>query len=190
MTVQELLDELQLKYPHSYTTTQVVNRMDRLQKRIYRQLNTISSTSLTIPLAGVSQVAWSTYNVRKIRSFLVDNIAYPFWTPEEPKPARYYYYENGFINFYPPTERSNLVVTTWENDTPATLSSGSLSASPDLDTDYHMLLVYGVAKEIAEDLRDGSMATAFAYAYNDLYNELHQQTQNPESYVVKEIAWG
>ena len=78
----------------------------------------------------------------------------------------------------------------WTNKIPATLSSSSLSSSPDLDSDFHMMLVYGVAKEIAEDMRDGSMATAFAVGYNDLENDMMQGYENADPYVVKEIPWG
>lgn len=189
MTVQDLLDELQLKYPHSYTNTQVVNRMDRLQKKIFRNLNTYDYFQ-TVLNAGDTYIAY-TGKPRSIRKVEIDEVEYPFWTPEEDKPARYYYLSNdGFLNFSPQASSSGIWIKIWRYQTPTTLSAGSLSASPSLDSDFHMLLVYGVAKEIAEDLRDGSMATAFAVSYNDLYNDMQQSYQNPEVYVVKEIPWG
>lgn len=188
MTVQDLLDELQLKYPHSYTNTQVVNRMDRLQKRIFRSLNTINYTTTTTT-ANIATYA-TTLKSRQIRKITVDSVDYGYWTPEEDKPARYWYWKDANIVLFPTPLTSGLTIEIWSYDVPTTLSSGTLGASPDLDNDFHMLLVYGVAKEIAEDLRDGSMATAFAVTYNDLYNDMQQAYQNAEAYSVKEIAWG
>lgn len=193
MTVQEMLDELLLKYPHSYNNTQVVNRMDRLQKRIFRNLNTLGydfyTTTLSTSLGDYTYLS-SSYQKYQIRRLLIDGIEYPYWTPEEDKPARFWFFMNNNIYIFPDSVGKSIDVEIWSYVKPTTLSSGSLSATPELLSDYHMLLVYGVAKEIAEDMRDGSMATAFAVAYNDLENEMMQSYQNPETYVVKEIPWG
>ena len=187
MTVQDLLDELLLKYPHSYTNVQVVNRMDRLQKRIFRGLNTLVYSTVST-VSGTSSYA-TTYKSQQIRKVTVDGIDYPYVTPEEDKPSYYWYWLNGSIVLYPtPTAAGTMEL--WTNKIPTTLSSGSLSATPDLDSDFHMMLVYGVAKEIAEDMRDGSMATAFAVGYNDLENDMMQGYENADPYVVKEIPWG
>lgn len=188
MTVTDLLAELQLKYPHAYTNDQVINRMDRLQKRIYRNLNTINYNTTTT-INGTATYA-TTLKSRQIRKITVDGVDYGYWTPEEDKPARYWYWNNGNIVLFPIPNQSGLTIEIWSYRVPTTLSSASLSATPDLDTDFHMLLVYGVAKEIAEDMRDGSMAVAMATAYNDLYNDMQFGYQNAETYVVKEIPWG
>jgi hypothetical protein len=92
MTVQDMLDELALKYPHSYTNTQVVNRMDRLQKRIFRNLNTLGYTTYsTTPSTAQGDYTQLTSNYEKyqIRRLLIDGVEYPYWTPEEDKPARF-----------------------------------------------------------------------------------------------------
>jgi hypothetical protein len=193
LTVQEMLDELVLKYPHSYTNTQVVNRFDRLQKRIFRNLNTLGYDNYsTTPSTALGDYTFltSSYQNYQIRRLLIDDIEYPYWTPEEDKPARFWFYMNNNIYIFPDMTGKSIDVEIWYYKKPTDLSAGSLAASPDLLTDYHMLLVYGVAKEIAEDMRDGSMATAFAVAYNDLFTEMMQSYQNPETYVVKEIPWG
>lgn len=193
MTIQEMLDELLLKYPHSYTNTQVVNRMDRLQKRIFRNLNTIAYDNYsTTPSTALGEYSWltSSYKQNQIRKLLIDGLEYGYWTPEEDKPARFYFYMNDSIYLFPSEVGNTIDVEIWYYKIPATLSTGNLSASPELQSDFHMMLVYGVAKEIAEDMRDGSMATAFAVAYNDMYTEMQQGYKNPENYVVKEIAWG
>ena len=72
MTVQEMIDELVLKYPHSYTNIQVVKRMDRMQKRIFRGLNTlVYSTMNTVS----GQAAYSTtYKSSQIRKVIVDGL--------------------------------------------------------------------------------------------------------------------
>ncbi|CAB4127950.1 hypothetical protein UFOVP103_7 [uncultured Caudovirales phage] len=188
MTVQEIIEELFLKYPNSYTNTQVVNRMDRIQKRIFRNLNTLNySTSTTT--SGTNTIS-TTLKSSQIRKLTIDGVDYGYWTPEEDKPARYWYWMDGNIVVFPTPTTTGLYVEIWSYKVPTTLSASSLSATPDLDSDYHMMLVYGIAKEIAEDLRDGSMATAFVVAYNDLENEMMQSYENSEPYVVKEIAWG
>lgn len=193
MTVQEMLDELLLKYPHSYTNAQVVSRMDRLQKRIFRNLNTLAydfySPTLSTSMGDYTYLS-SSYENYQIRRLLIDGIEYPYWTPEEDKPARFWFYMNSNIYIYPKSIGKSIDVEIWYYVKPTALSAASLNATPELLSDYHMMLVYGVAKEIAEDMRDGSMATSFAVSYNDLENEMMQSYQNPETYVVKEIPWG
>lgn len=194
MTVQEMIDELLLKYPHSYSNTQVVNRLDRLQKRIFRNLNTLNymnySTTLSTVVGDDYTLLSSSYKKNQIRKILIDGVEYSYWTPEEDKPARFWFFMNSNIYLFPNLTGRSIEVEIWYYSIPTTLSTGSLGASPDLDSDYHMLLVYGVAKEIAEDMRDGSMAAAFAVAYNDLENDMMQGYENPEAYVVKEVPWG
>lgn len=192
MTFNEIIAELAMKYPHSLSNSQVAGRMDRVQKRIFRQLNTakVYTTTTTANTESYGNGSWPKY-ARQYRKITIDDIEYDFWDQQSDKPDRYWYLNQTDyqIYVYPIPTVSGLTIKLLTNTVPTTISTDP-NAIPDLQPDFHMLLVYGVAKEIAEDMRDGSMATAFAVAFNDLYNDMMQAYQNPVSYVVREIPWG
>ncbi len=73
---------------------------------------------------------------------------------------------------------------------PSTLTSSNLGVTPSLDPDYHMIFVYYVCQQIAENYRDFDIANGFAAQYNQLESEFNATFQDPEVILVSsESGW-
>ncbi len=57
---------------------------------------------------------------------------------------------------------------------PIQVSADDLDAVPELDEDFHMLLVYGVLVQICEVFQDTAMVNNYTGKYNDLLEELQK----------------
>jgi hypothetical protein len=189
-TVQEIADKIDRKYPNAATDAQVVDLIDTWQKRIFRKYR--------IPTSAEYEILADTfaYNLgikpRLIFDVLVDGISYAkkSLVGRSTSDSNYYTFIDNYIRIYPtPTEDGTLTV--YYYDTPATLSSSSMGTTPDLDEDFHDLLVYGPCKELAEDDQRYDVATGFAIQYTDLETELAEVFQilpEPET-VQMESGW-
>lgn len=193
MTITDILAEIDEKYPNGLTPDSKARKADMIHKRICRKLkkqNFVSyalladqaeyplsidpSDIIQVDVKNSSDSNYNTYPLRKV----TDNVD-----------SNYYYIisDQGvgdWIGIYPtPTLNADMVtlnvdtLTIYYYDTPATLTVGG--ASPLLNEKYHMMIVYGVCKEIAENYRDTDNAFGFVSQYNTLETELLGYLQDP-----------
>jgi len=202
MTLNEIIAEIDEKYPNGLTAASKVRKMDYLQKRLYRKMRkqTYASYTLTpeqptypitqniddifqIDIGNETANLFERYPQKKINDTSVDN-----W-------SRYYSFvgdvnTGDYINIYPtPTDYED-TMTIWYYEEPATLSDSDLNFTPTLDPDYHMLFVYYVCKEIAENYRDFDISSGYTVQYNALESEMMGTFQAPEVKLVhSESGW-
>ena len=82
-------------------------------------------------------------------------------------------------------------MTIYYYESPLTISSSNTSVMPQLDEDFHDLLVYGPCKELAEDDQRYDVSSGFAIQYTDLEAEVAEVFQilpEPET-VLSESGW-
>lgn len=203
MTLNEIIAEINEKYPNSLgvTSTSIVRKMDYLQKRLYRKLRkqTYSSYSLVTdqPSYPITQniddifqvnVGNSTQNILPEYPVKKINDSTTTWN-------RYYSFISDialgdWIDIYPTPTNTEDTMIIWYYEQPDTLDPNSLGSSPTLDVDYHMIFVYYVCKEIAENYRDFDIANGFAVQYNALESEFKSTFQGPEVITVhSESGW-
>lgn len=199
MTIAEILAEIDEKYPNALDTTSKLRKMNYLQKRLYRKMRKQTFLSFN---TVVDQPAYPLYvNIDNI--FQVDvgsSVTNRYYRHFEKKindtsttPSRYYstygdVVAGDWIDIYPTPTAAEDTVVIWYYEEPETLTVAS--GSPSLDEDYHMLFVYYVCKEIAENYRDYEIASGLALQYNAMEKEMMSTQQDPEVILVhSESGW-
>lgn len=202
MTLAELIAEIDEKYPNGLSATSKVRKMDYLQKRLYRKMRkqTFAFYDLTpdqaeypitqniddifqVDVGNKTGNVFNRYMNKKINDTSLD------------KSSRYYSFASDlttgdWINIHPTPTTAEDTMVIWYYEEPITLDPTILTLSPSLDSDYHMLFVYYVCKEIAENYRDFDIASGYAVQYNTLEAEMFSTFQSPEVILVHiESGW-
>lgn len=202
MTLTEIIAEIDEKYPNAITAASKVRKMDYLQKRLYRKMRKQTYASYTLtpdqPTYPITQNISDIFQVdignetsncfQRYMHKKINDTSTNSW-------SHYYSFigdvnAGDFIDIYPtPTDTEDTMVI-WSYEQPDTLSASDLSKSPTLDPDYHMLFVYYVCKEIAENYRDFDISTGYVVQYNELELEMFSTFQAPEVKLVhSESGW-
>lgn len=187
MNMTDILAEIDEKYPNGLTPDSKARKADMYHKRIYRKLKKQNFLSINL-ITGQAEYPISIdpsdiiqVDVRTKNSLIYNT--YPLLKVTDSVTSNNYYYivsDQGigdWIGLNPlPTDNED-IVTIYYYDTPATLTVGG--PSPTLNEKYHMMLVYGVCKDIAENYRDTDNAFGFVSQYNALETELLGYLQDP-----------
>lgn len=175
MTLQEILDEIAEKYPHGLSNTSVIRKINQIQNELFRTtfrerataIYTLSKNvfvyTLPIPRTNVDAV-------------LVQGKVYLHQSVEKRSNVPFYYFEGKTgLGIYPtPTENIVDGLTLFYFRYPAQLSEAALTAVPELDADFHMLLVYGALAQICEVFQDTGMVNNYTSKYNGLIDEFQK----------------
>lgn len=189
-TVQEIVDKINIKFPSGATDDQIVDMMDTYQKRLFRKYKI--PTSVTYDIIADTYA----YNVgikpKLIFEVLVDGERYPKrqLVGHSSDTSQYFTFIDDFLWIYPtPTADGTLAI--YYYDSPTTLTSSSMSATPHLDSDFHDLLVYGPCFELAENKQRYDVASGFSLQYKELESELAELFQiTPEvETILSESGW-
>jgi hypothetical protein len=189
-TVAEIITKIRKKYPNASTDADIVEMMDTLQNKIFRKMRMPSSVSYDIIADTYAFIV--DIKPRMIFDVLVDGISYAKkqLTGGSTGNSRYYSFIDEYLTIYP-TPVQDGTLTIYFYITPTALSSSETSATPDLDEDFHDMLMYGVCKELAENDQRYDVASGFAIQYNELESELAEVFEilpEPET-VLSESGW-
>lgn len=190
MTLSEIMQEIQEKYPHSLSNESVIRKMDGIQKRVFRLLKKLVTTTYS---SAPGQKWYDETHFGKvirpndIREFVVDGFTYPYKDIEDQTFPKYFFYVNGKYGIFP-EQPAHTTIVVFHYHTPATLTTASTGV--EIDEDFHNILVYGVCKEIAETYQDFESANGYAIQYNGFVDELLKQTKAVEIATIREEWWG
>jgi hypothetical protein len=199
MTIDEIIAEIDEKYPNGLSSESKVRKMDYLQKRLYRKMR--KQTYATYELTTAQPSYPITINIDDIFQVSIGNETtdvfdeYPLKKVNDTSTNcnRYYSFisdisTGDWIDIYPtPTDTEDTMII-WSYEQPSTLTVDS--GSPSIDPDYHMLFVYYVCKEIAENYRDFDISNGYGMQYNQLESEFMSTFQDPEVILVhSESGW-
>jgi hypothetical protein len=192
MTVQQILDTVMKKYPHGYTNDDIILMLNNIQAELFRTIykpitTTVYDITANNPFYPIS------FSPSKIVDVVVNNQEYPYRKIKGQSLAQFYYItEDNCIGIYPtPTVDIPGGLTVFRYKEPAQLSSSNLSAIPDFDPDFHMLLVFRVCKELAENDRqyDTNIVNGFISQINGLLQDFDEAKEDPD-YVTIEMVYG
>lgn len=190
MLLSEILAEIAEKYPHSLTNASVIRKLNDVQNMLYRTevkritqdaYNMTAGTFLyTLPFPFSSLV-----------DVIVDGQQYDYQATDVRSYGSPFYYFNGSktLGLYPtPTKTISGGIVLTHYIYPTQMSENALAVAPDLDSDFHKLLIYGALVDIAENYADTDMVNNFAARYNGIledYRKINDET--PEYPVIKNV---
>lgn len=199
MTINDIIAEINEKYPNALTNDSLIRKMDIMQKRLYRKMRkqTYQSFSLvtdqptypiTISIDNIFDVLIGSSTTNTFNSYPEEKINDSAITT-----SQYHYFVSDivggdYIGIYPTPDTSVDTMVIYYYEEPDTLTTSSVT--PTLDPDYHMMFVYYVCQQIAENYRDFDIANGFAAQFNQLEQEFSSTFQDPEVILVhSESGW-
>jgi hypothetical protein len=194
VTLQEILDAIAERYPHSLTNDNIIKKLNIAQQQLFRTIyKPITSTSYDIiadnPFYPID------YTPESLVDVVVNGEEYPFQNIEYDSNTEKFYYitDDNCMGLYPtPLEDAAGGLTVFHYKEPAELSESTLTTIPDFDKAWHMLLVYRVCNDIAQIALDGEMANMFATQYNGLEEE-YKRSKRAKPHKTKDVYgvnWG
>lgn len=193
MLLSEILAEIAEKYPHSMTNASVVRKLNKAQNMLYRtEIKRITQDAYNLT-AGTFLYALP-FPFSSLVDVIVAGQQYDYQATDARSYGSPFYYFNGSktLGLYPtPTKTvpGGIVLTHYIY--PAQMTEAALNTAPDLDVDFHDLLVYSALVEIAETYADVAMVNNFAGRYNGILEEFRRINDETPSYpVIKDVMGG
>ncbi|WP_091016003.1 hypothetical protein [Paenibacillus amylolyticus] len=191
MNLQEILDEIAEKYPHGLSNDSVIRKINNVQNELFRTAFRIT----TMFQYDVEEGIFS-YPLPCMKSNVIDVLVgdqeYLYQDVKKSANTPFYYFtETSEIGIYPTPDRDiegGMVI--FYNREAAQLSASDTLAVPELDSDFHQLLVYGTLVQIAENFQDVAMVNNYASRYNGLIKEFQRVDDETPDYPVIEDVMG
>lgn len=191
MNLQEILDEIAEKYPHGMSNDSVIRKINQIQGELFRTTFRVKTMSIYNVDEGVF-----VYSLPFARSNLsdvvIDGTEYLYQDSKKRSNTPYYYFVGPTgLGIYPTPEKTIVDgMSLLYYMSPTLLTVDTLTAVPDLDQDFHMLLVYGVLAQICESFNDVAMVNNYTNKYNGLIQEFNKVNDETPDYPVIEDVMG
>lgn len=185
-TVQQLLTDIDIRFPNAISDEQKIYWMNRVQAEIFQdakheappyyfslaesasfyELPSDCETEDIIKALMETSLASGEFRLIPYREFAsTDSVA--------SSEVFYTTFNNAiYLNPVPTATTAGVKVYLYYYKSPAEINTSSLSSSPDLDKNYQDLLVYGVLAKVAQANLDVSMANNYISEYNTLLRRL------------------
>lgn len=200
MKLQQIIDAIAERYPHSLSTTNVIDKINiviaQMYSTLYRPMGTLvfdlDAGNPFYPLADMSDplnpVAFSPDAVMAV---VVEGKEYEYKDAPFGDTQPYYYVADGYIVGIVPTPAKDIPkgLTIFHNKAPQEMTTADLGSSPDFPDAYHMLIVYRVCADLAAIANDGGMVDVFAASYNALETE-YKRSRRAKPQQIKDVYGG
>lgn len=184
-TLQQLLTDIDLRMPNSFTQANKIDWLNEVQREVFRELGIQDilefDTVANMPFYDLTDLAQN-IEFEMIKSLTVDNTNYdPADLNQEAKYNIFYKvldYNNSEtpkIGIYPTPTKSDLKIRIFYERRPTLLTASALTAVPDLKEDYQSILKYGVWIIIAESMDDITKANNYTLKYNAELKRIKQE---------------
>lgn len=187
MNVQQILDEIQEKYPHGLTPTSVINKLNEIQKELFRTIYKPTAIDV-LDIVAESEFYVLGYSNTRVIDVVVNGVEYVEANVKGVSPDNNFYWFIGdtIIALYPtPKEDSTEGLMIFRYKEPKALTN--VADIPDFDPDFHMMLVYYACKMIAENYKEFDVANGFTTQYNALLKSFNQAKQAGISYQIQNV---
>ncbi|MFK4167245.1 hypothetical protein ACI2LM_13445 [Paenibacillus lautus] len=192
MTLEEILNEIAEKYPHDLSNDSVIRKINQIQNELFRTTFQVRTAAIYNLQKGVFA-----YTLPFPRSSLCDvvvegvELIYQDSKKNSSTGSFYYFIGNSGLGIYPTPDKDVIDgLALFYYKRPAQLSESDLNAVPELDQDFHMLLVYGALAQIGEVFQDTAMINNFTAKYNGLLEEFNKVNDETPDYPVIEDVMG
>jgi len=191
VTLQEILDEIAEKYPHGLSNDSVIRKINQIQNELFRTTCRVKSMAIFNLQKDVFAYVLP-FPRSSLLSVVIQGREYTYQdTKHDPNVPFYYFVGSNGIGIYPtPEEDVENGISMWYYISPTPLVSAILTSTPELDADFHMLLVYGALVQICEAFNDVAMVNNYTGKYNGLLDEFHKSNDETPDYLVIEDVMG
>ncbi|MBA9088725.1 hypothetical protein FHR92_005243 [Fontibacillus solani] len=175
MELQEIIAEISEKYPHSLTNASVIRKLNQVQNELFRTTFRVK----TMAIFNLQKDVFA-YKLPFPQTNIIEVVVngeemhYQDYRQKSYSPF-FYFIDSRTLAIYPTPDKdveNGLALFYFRY--PAQLSETDLNAIPELDQDFHLLLVYGALVQIAEAHADVDMVNNFTSKYNGLIEEFHK----------------
>ncbi|MFD1136736.1 phage adaptor protein [Paenibacillus urinalis] len=192
MTLQEILSEITEKYPHGLSNDSVIRKINQVQNELFRTIAQVRTASIYNLQAGVFAYALP-FPRSSLCDVVVDGVEYTYQDSKKRSDTGSFYYFLGDdgLGIYPTPDKDvvdGLALFYFKR--PEQLTESDLSAVPELDEDFHMILVYGALVQICENFQETAMINNFTAKYNGLVQEFQRVNDETPDYPVIEDVMG
>lgn len=191
MNLQEILDEIAEKYPHGLSNDSVIRKINNVQNELFRTTFRQSTMSIYNLQEGVFAYTLP-FPKSNLTDVVVNGQEYMYQDSKKSSNIPFYYFigKTG-LGIYPTPENDVTEgLALFYYVYPDQLVETNLTAVPDLDNDFHQLLVYGALVQIAENFADVAMVNNYASRYNGLIKEFQKVDDEAPDYPVIEDVMG
>lgn len=191
MNLQEILDEIAEKYPHGLSNDSVIRKINNVQNELFRTTFRQGTMSIYNLQEGVFAYTLP-FPKSNLTDVVVNGQEYLYQDSKKSSNIPFYYFigKTG-LGIYPtPDKDVEEGLALFYYVYPDQLTETNLTAVPDLDNDFHQLLVYGALVQIAENFADVAMVNNFASRYNGLIKEFQRVDDEAPDYPVIEDVMG
>lgn len=202
-TVQQLLNDIDVRYKNGYTDAEKIFWMNQVQKQIYQRVPHESPPYAFVTVADQAFYALPTdCDLRGIKqvTLQIDNdttagdkdfIKLPYKRKDEPADTYERFYSlverNLFLNPMPDTNTADRDVYLYYDKKPTDLTT--TTQTPDLDENFHELLIYGTLERVTGARKDSTMKSNYANDFNILFAQYEQMYQPnfPEYVTTRDV---
>jgi len=200
-TVQQILDDIDSRYRNTFTDAQKVDWMNTVQKQIFQfvpheatpyTFTTVADTSFyALPSDCEPQNINHITIERKAGAEDFKELEYKDQSAVVNDTQEFYTILNNmiYINPKPTSTTEGKDVYLYYDKKPTALSTTSLGATPDLEENFHELLVFGVLERVCAARKDSAMKSNYANDFEFLFNRYQDIYKNtyPEYLVTKDV---
>lgn len=185
MLLIEIVEEIQERSTKSLSMPSIIRKINQVKNNIKRMHSTgvevsrldlepnLSTYPLPCPAGSIVEV-------------LINGARYPQQGLQEHGHSRYYSILDKTLVILPtPTEAITRGLTIFHKTSSRALTVGDLNAEPDMDPDYHMLLVWGVLQETTA----GAEAADYKARYDMLLPDYVIANQAPAATQIRLEEW-
>lgn len=169
----------------------VIRKINQVQGELFRTTFRVKTMSIynvekdvfvyTLPFARSN-----------LSDVVIDGVEYLYQDSKKRSNIPYYYFMGPTgLGIYPTPDKdieNGMSLLYYMSPTPLTVAT--LAAVPDLDQDFHMLLVYGTLAQICESFNDVPMVNNYTGKYNGLIQEFNKVNDETPDYPVIEDVMG
>lgn len=183
MFTYEILEEIAEKSGHSYSDASILRKINQVQANIFRNYVKAPTYSKLDIQAGLSEYPLPR-PMGVILKVVSDGHELKYSNLNGFNQTKYYYILDGTIGLYEiPTANVTGGLVIFHKKAPHELNINDMEAKPDLEDDYHMLLVYGPLY----DLLKGNESIEYKNRHDLLLEEFKQANSLPSTQQLKTI---
>jgi hypothetical protein len=186
LTVEKILNYSRIP-PNTISAAEKVRWLNQVQRQLFRDYPLPESVYRFDTVAGVAIYPLpDDCPEDRITKITVGGYYYPFQAYSEEAGSYFWTIVAGQLMIYPTPETSGTEILIYCAPRPNELSESNLNAVPNFPEDYHELLVYGLAKRIAQARQDVALVNNFEADYQELAREANKEfkKQRPKQVLV------